>query len=198
MGLDHWLYKIKKADPELVRKIDGMRHADALALSNREGTRWELFLARIGEPGEPDVSDLADCADEITLIKSRFDDGLFKDRHGIPAEAVYCGGQFGGGYAVMHYVLDDDDYRVEVDDAEIGACSHDVKVRFYVCEAIELRQWRKRYDIQDAVYSRHDVENCGFHRIDDDETLNALEDLDPNLIIPRLRDGEGIYYHEWY
>ena len=199
MGLDQWLYKMRKADPALVRKVDGMRRADAFGLSNADDGRWDIFLARIGDEADPDVSDLAACADEVTLVESVLDEAMLKERHGIPAGATYCGGRYGGqGPSVMHYRLDGRDYAIEVDDAEADACSHDVNARFYVCEAVELQYWRKRYDIQDAVYANHDVENCGFHRIDDDDTLDALEDLDAHLVIPRLRDGEGIYYHEWY
>ena len=32
----------------------------------------------------------------------------------------------------------------------------------------------------------------------DGKYILRIEDLDPDLLIPRLRDGEGIYYHEWY
>lgn len=199
MGLDHWLYKMRKADPALVSEIDGMRRSEAFERSCNENGRWALFLVRIGEAGDPDVSDLEACADKVTLVERELDEAKLKALKSVPADAQYRGGSYGPGSASMHYMASDgESYRIDVSDEEYDACSYDVKTQFYACQALELRQWRKRYDIQDAVYRNHVIENCGFHRIDDDETLDELEDLDESLLIPRLRDGEAIVYHEWY
>ena len=197
MGLDHWLYKVRKCKPSIAPMIEGMTFDDAYAALAECGESPHGFLVQ--DTGDDMTSDLEPYADRVTLVTFELDEEKLKRDFGIPESAFYVGGRYGNGYASMSYMDEDDNrYTAELDDSNAHDYDVPVDTPYYVCEALELRQWRKQYDIQDAVYAAHDIQNCGFHVIDDDMTLDTLEDLDENLVIPRLREGEAIVYHEWY
>ena len=193
MGLDHWIYRVRKCQPEIVDQIKKLTEPQVNSyLAQSDNKQISLI------PCEQSTEDLEGFADKVRLTCYETDETALRTAYAVPLAASYCGGRYGADIHEMHYRLGDKRFEITLTSDELRQFDVPVQRDFWLCEMRQIRQWRKAYDIQDAIYKRHAIQNCGFHNITDDDTLDAIEDIDEDLMIPRLRKGEAIFYHEWY
>ena len=77
------------------------------------------------------------------------------------------------------------------------------KTQGFCVKCEEVAYWRKRYDLQDALYDASEVpiQNCGYYPMTDD-MWNAIRKWDKEtynrLAHYKYDDSCLIAYHEWY
>lgn len=187
MGLDMYLMRCKKAKPEIVA-----------AINNTDEFSRGFEDIMVYEPDET-TCNLDPYSDPVTIIQSRINMDRIRKAFDIPSDMHIIGSRASNYDYHMAFADNNGNRReVDIDNARMTTDFTDkVKVKMRVCESHEIHYWRKAYGIQEALYARHDIQNCGFYLLDDDD-LDMLEDMDESLVLPRCRKGEAIFYHEWY
>lgn len=182
MGLDIWLFKIRKTKKDLsnVKTLDDIR---------------QLGLNSFTEKGvKPSYmyDDLIPYCVEVMCENDYIDIDKIKKTYGL--EDIYSE-SIGGIYSF-----------VDKNGKKISLTSDEIKDNFtvtrqeatYVFEEENVYYWRKRYDIQDLFYESYQVENCGYTEVDIETLEHIQKEYDEGLIIPELGDDEAVFYHEWY
>lgn len=197
MGLDMWMYGIKKVNEDDV--------PDNMAEIWYENEGYNVIQV---EENDDEFDKMCHDLFEYAVVRNveytETDFNKIKREYGIPEEAYLyfirgdgtkMGFQY-GEHGRIHKEIDIPENKVDDYDKKVFR-----KSLIYQCD--ELAYWRKEYDLQDLIYNNYKgrVYNCGFHVLDDDlmKKINRYlksRDMDRQNINDIEYDAK--MYHEWY
>jgi hypothetical protein len=213
MGLDMYLYKVKKMKEEAAKVLNNLtseqireKYPNALIFGMNNEEEARLYEA------------LLPYAQKVMVINRYLNLEKMKKDYDIPNDA-YINGE-GWTTNEVHYSFYDNaskksfDVKMTIDELDKKYGFDETDEQYIVKEIEEVYYWRKAYKIQDFFYENHPVENCGYYLTSKDELEDLVDyateievdedDYDNSFDISRIdlvdddNEEEAIFYHEWY
>ena len=189
MGLDMYLYKIKKIE-------------DASRYNGRaeEDIPFTVFNISENDPDfEPLFGQIADYLYPVSIDVEEFDEEKFTADFGIEPDdyqVSFCYGFDGAEFGYNSGKI------IKLEPSEYIAYFRRVIRERLIADLDEVAYWRKEYDLQEDIHEACGVqiENCGYYPLNDD-MWEAIQRHDPDQYNNVYLWNEGdsvIVYHEWY
>lgn len=193
MGLDMYLYHIKKATDEDVAHVQGQK------LSNIIDDYGVYF------DDEPSLIEaIKPYLRQVTVRVTETDWDKLLTEHNIPLD-VHLTGWSSGPEGRTYSLRDENDklYHISLSHEEDERYDIEVDRDVYIAhESTQCGYWRKNYALSDELSSITHIENCGFYPVNEEMwdaiiNLNNSDGLEIEDYIP-ISDDECLAYHEWY
>lgn len=190
MGLDQYLFHIRKATDEDAAAMNGRRIEDV-----RE--KYAVFYGdepHLIEPIKPWLK-------PITVRTDELDYDAIKSAHDVPLDARITGWCISPeGLSLSLRDTEDNPYRITLTEDEQKPFEIEIEREIYIAhDAEECGYWRKDYALSDDIDLVCPTENCGYYPVDED-MWSVIENHSGGLdtdYIP-ISDEECLAYHEWY
>ena len=199
MGLDMYVFKLKKVSPSDLEKVIacGENSFDKLRDINPH-----ISCFNIDESDEEAVEMFKDAMPyltEVTLNTEYIELDKIRSDYDIPEDADVVGRRFSGdGNVGITFKFGDERRDVNLTDDMINEkYTTVVPEKCYIVERFECAYWRKAYNLQDDIYKAYDgvILNCGYHKVNEDMFSLMADDINADF---SDTENEALFYHEWY
>lgn len=193
MGLDQYLYRIRKATDADVARVQGRKLRDILE-------DYAIFFDDEPELIEP----IKPYLKRVTVRAIEHDWERMLTEHNVPTDAKLSG--WSAGPEGFSYSFRDENkklYRISLNRDEENKYDIEVDRDVYVAnEYTQCAYWRKNHALADELRTITDIENCGFYPVNEEMwetiiTFDTSNGLKANDYIP-ISENECLVYHEWY
>lgn len=190
MGLDHYVYRMKKIGKETLKQLNG-KHADEFD--------WHKYLVLDAEYVETErgmYEDLKGVLQPITVIKTFVDIPRIEKELEIPNTAGIIMTSHQGNTTT--YIWNTPDHKsFTLNEQNEKEYTYNEEVPSYICYCTEVHYMRKEYEIQDAMYELYDgdIQNCGYYHMSED-MLDKINELSGRKVVDS--SATNLFYHEWY
>lgn len=189
MGLDQYIFRIKKAElEERDYKADELRDMGLNFISLTAAYKnLNLYSQLLPYTIQRSVSD-----EFINMEKIIEDYNLPKDSYiGMISYAnIVVRGKNDNGECVEQEI-----YREEID-AKYTITKTEL---YHIWTSEEVMYWRKHYDLQDWIYETiDDVDNTGYYILDAETIRELNREFEECIPIEEPTDESALFYWEWY
>ena len=177
MGLDSYVYKIKK----IAKEID----IETLEQLKRSGYGYVTKDSSLTRQLETYATEITLPIDEIDIDKiiKDYDLGKITGRSIVNKRYTFTG--------VKNSVTFDDDNKIDKYLIETPK-------QFLIFKSEDVAYWRKDYNISSYIQEHYPNENTEYVEIELGDLETIKEYFDSELNVPSLDEGEGLFYWEWY
>ena len=207
MGLDQFIYRMRRLTDSEISKIEGKNTNDIDDI-------LESNVCIIESDAESDIllSGANKVFRSVSLLNDEVDWKALYKSHGIEGDVSWSGMRGGDNPGETLLYLrpiidgelnyDEDPIKLIVTDTETHETFKIVNEHeYYVADNEgELYYWRKAWDIQEALADVvGDIENCGYYVLDK-EALDLIREMDKefDLSLDGLGEDEFLVYHPWW
>ena len=185
MGLDMFLYKVKKMTKEGIKNLPKRR--------DEFPPNYIVIRKQVAKDEEDMVKDIIPYCESMKVSFDYMDfSKCLEDYHIDKDDLCICEGHFNDSVKYnfksgREIILSRDEYNNYLYEKEEDC---------YVCKCDNIAYWRKNYDLEDKIYDAYDgiIENCGFYRINKEDAYELFKDSN----LDEIEDDEAFIYHEWY
>lgn len=195
MGCDHYLYLMRKPT-----------HEETEHARKRLPHQTPLMVIAEGEQGWNSLKDIGTLSDGFS---QHLDYELIMKDHNIPEDAsikIYKHREYGETFIWENTITDKDGntqtqtYEVFISDynRDHDYTTYDHGPRLYI-HVTKIHQWRNNEEIRELIRKHIDVENCGYHILDE-QTIQEICAIDAEaaIALEERQPNESVVYHEWY
>lgn len=204
MGLDMYLYKVKKLGQKKIKELDGMKEKDIYENYDNIGVFhipedeendeefYEMFRDII-----PYCTRICISCDYIDMEQIRKDADISDDwslggRIMSPTVYEYRFYSPDGKHKTVTIPVDELEKKYIITERE----------EVYVVKRKEVGYWRKQYDLQDLLYKDYgrEIYNCGYHRVNANmfDDIMAYKEVGYGGLNREIKTDDVLFYHEWY
>lgn len=199
MGLDMYVYKIKKAAEDAAAKCQNKTEEEI-------EKNFSIFYPDDPELIQPILPWLIPVNAKVKIL----DLEKLKRDFNIPENSHISGQRVGGGeYGWYFRDENGEGYKAILTDDNYEDYQKLETMTLYICDSIEeLDYWRKNYDLQENLHhiyrneTNSSIENCGYYPISETMYEAIVDDYKMSGRIlpdyPETNEDQVVCYHEWY
>ena len=191
MGLDQYVYRMKKIGKATAKQLEGKNTAEI------DYNKFVVMDQDYVDKNPDMFSDIKDILTPVTVIDTTIDIERIKKDYDVPEHWCIYMRSFMGGGATYGFSGDGKSVTVSLDDNKLKQYLLEENTPSYVCYMTEVYYMRKHYETQDAMYDLYDgdIQNCGYHHMSE-VMIHDLNDLEGKKVLDE--NATNLYYHEWY
>ncbi len=207
MGLDMWMYEVKKMTKKEIAMLNNMSYKEISDLPD-----FSYYIKEeVDQKNEEFIEDLLPYTITVPVNIKYCDLEKVKREHNIPDDYYLFRASY-RNTADIEYEYGSSDYRkkkiiVNFTNEEFENYIVNKPRHLIVYKQKEVAYWRKFYELQEKIYDMYfeettkEIQNCGMHSLSDD-MLNEISKMcrkyGYKFRKPRWTKSNAFFYQEWY